>query len=218
MSYPVMKTSVPWSLVKSGFHKTPSFEDASLIHKAATGHRTSLSLKPYATWNFQLDLNMVLGGEAVQGSILQMFLGTFLATCGGAGFFLFTDPNDNAVSTQSCLLNTTPGATAPMGQTGDGTSKQFQLARAIDQGIDIIQQAVGVTVYVNGASAQCTIAKGVVTFTNAPPSGAVLTWTGTFQYLCQFTDDSLKDLARVSKNANGWLWSCGSVAFEGVFV
>lgn len=219
MSYPVMNTSVPWSLVKSGFHKSPTFEDGSLVSKAPTGHRSALSLKPYATWIFSLDLNLVLGGEAVQGSVLQAFLGCFLATCGGAGFFLFTDPNDNAVASQSCMLNVTSGAASPMGQKGDGTSTSFQLARVIDQGVDILQQVSNVTVYVNGSPAACTVSNtGVVTFTSAPAVNAVLTWTGNFQYLCQFTDDTLKDLARVSKNSNGFLWSCGSVAFESMFV
>ncbi len=225
MTYPLMRTSVPWSLVKSGFHKTPTFEGGTLAYKAPTGHRSALSLKPYATWAFKLDLNMVQGGEAVEGSVLQSFLGCFLATCGGAGFFLFTDPNDNAVNDtglstpQSCLLNVTPGAANPMGQLGDGVSTQFQLARMVDQGVDILQQVSNVEVYVNGAVATCTIGStGVVTFSSAPPANAVLTWGGNFQYLCQFTDDTMKDLARVSKNSGGWLWSCGSVDFESVFV
>lgn len=218
MTYPVMSTSVPWSLVKSGFHKTPSFEDGTMTQKAPTGHRSALSLKPYATWNFNVDLNLVQGGEAIQGSVLQMFLGCFLATCGGAGFFLFTDPVDNAVSTQSCMLNVTPGAANPMGQKGDGTSTVFQLARTIDQGTDILQQVSGVLVFVNGTQAAATVnATGVVSFNTAPPVNAVLTWTGSFQYLCQFTDDTLKDLARESKNSNGWLWSC-ALDFESVFV
>lgn len=225
MSYPIMSTSVPWSLVKSGFRKTPTFEGGSLVAESPTGHVTGLSIKPFATWDFTVDLNAVQGGEAIQGSVLQMFLGTFLATCGGAGFFLFTDPNDNVVddsglvTPQSCLLNVTAGAAAPMGTKGDGTSTQYQLARQIDQGMDIIQQASNVTVFVNNAPVTVTIdSKGVVTFAAAPASNAQLNWTGDFQYLCRFADDSLKDLARVNKNSLGFLWSCGSVAFKSVFV
>jgi uncharacterized protein (TIGR02217 family) len=220
MSYPVMSTSIPWSLVKNGFHKTPSFEGGTLNAKAATGHRSALSMKPYATWNFDIDINLVLGGEAIQGSVLQMFLGCFLATCGGAGFFLFTDPNDNTVAVaQGCMLNVTAGAATPMGQKGDGTSTVFQLARTIGQGIDLLQQVSGVTVYVNGTATAVTIsATGVVTFSVAPAANAVITWAGSFRYLCQFAEDTLKDLSRVAKNSSGWLWSCGAVDFESVFV
>lgn len=220
-----MRTSVPWSLVKSGFHKSPTFEGGSFIAKSPTGRKSGLSLKPYATWAFGVDLNSVEGGEAVQGSVLQSFVGCFMATCGSAGVFLFTDPNDKTVddtglsTPQSCLLNVTPGAANPMGQLGDGTSTQYQLARQIDQGVDILQQVSNVSVFVNGAPASVSIGTtGVVTFNSAPPANAALTWSGSFQYLCRFTDDTLKDLARVSMNPTGLLWSCGSIDFESEFL
>jgi hypothetical protein len=227
MAYPVMDTSVPWSLVKSGFHKSPHFENDT--QKARTGHRSTLVYRPYPTWDFEVDLNFVSGGEAVQYSVLQLFLGCYIACCGGGGFFLFTDPNDNAVeanpnddagqANQSLLLNVTPGAAAPMGTKGDGVSTKFQLARTIGMGVDILQNVVNPLVYVNNVQAAGTVdAKGVMTFTTAPPANASLSWSGNFQYLCQFTEDTLKDLARVSKNSNGFLWSCSSVAFESLFV
>lgn len=223
MSFPAMSTSVPWSLVKGGFHKTPHFE--SLTQKTAAGRgRSTLALQPYPTWDFEVDLNLVLGGEAVAGSVLQSFLGCYIATCGAGGFFLFTDPNDNAVALAAgTALNVTPGAASPMGQTGDGASTQFQLARTIGQGVDILQNVSLTTLKVNGVTktlgADFSISStGVVTFTSAPAAAATITWAGTFQYLCQFTDDTLKDLARVNKNTAGFLWSCSSIDFESVFV
>lgn len=252
MSYPVMSTSVPWSLVKSGFKKTPHFN--SVTQKSGAGRRSSFSLQPYATWDFELDLNYVLGGEAIANSVLQSFLGCFMACSGGCGFFLFTDPNDNTVGLEGIdtfltesgdsftlesgsgalvledsglrpdgsgiLLNVTPGAANPMQPLGDGESTKFQLARLIDQGVDILQNVTISQVTVNGVgtSAYTVSETGVITFAVAPPAGATLAWAGTFRYLCQFTDDSLKDLARVSKNGKGFLWSCSAVAFESLFV
>lgn len=234
MSYPVMDMCVPWSLVKGGFRKGPKFN--SLVQPTAAGRGTSsLSIQPYATWMFDLDLNMVEGGEFVQYSILQKFLGCFMVTAGRGGFFLFTDPGDNSVddtgltTPQSCMLNVTPGALAPMGTPnntiGDGTSTIFQLARMVDQGVDILQQVSNVQVFVNGTpridesgTPLYTVLNGVVTFNIAPADEAVLTWSGSFQYLCQFTEDTLKDLARVSKNSTGYLWSCGNVTFDSQFV
>ena len=219
MSYPVMSPTMPWSLVKSGFHKTPRFN--SMVQKTAAGRRSSIPLMPYAAWDFSVDLNMVLGGEAVQGSLLQQFLGCYMAACGQGGFFLFTDPNDNTVTqAQSRLLNVTPGAALPMGIAGDGVSTQYQLARVIDQATDILQPNSSVTVYVGGSAVSATVdaTTGIVTFATAPALHTVLTWAGSFQYLCQFKDDTLKDLARVNKNADGFLWSCGSIDFESVFV
>lgn len=219
MSYPEMNPGVTWSLVKSGFHKTPSFK--SSIQKTGSGRgQTAVSYKPYATWNFEVDLNYVRGGETVQYSVLQRFLGCYLKTCGAGNLFYFTDPNDNGVSDQSAMLNVTPGAAFPMTQTGDGVSTQFQLARNIDQGVDILQTVANVVVYVNNAvvSGVSISNTGVATFASAPANGAVLAWQGTFRYLCRFTEDTIQDLARVSKNTRGWQWSASSITFESEFV
>jgi len=222
MSYPVMSTSVPWSLVKNGFHKTPHFNN--MDQTTATGRRSVAALMPYPTWDFEVDLNYVLGGETVSTSVLAAFLECYMLCCGGGNFFLFTDPNDSAVAlTGSCVLNVTPGAAAPMGQTGDGTSTQFQLARKIKTAPDILQNVTVTQVQVNGVNKTlgtdyALSSTGVITFTAAPANGAAITWAGTFQYLCKFKDDTLQDLARVSKNNSGFLWSCSSIAFESVFV
>lgn len=217
-----MNSIIPWSLIKGGFHKTPSFE--SLVQKAASGRGTStLAMQPYATWCFEVDLNLVTGGEAF-GSILQAFLSCYMQACGGGGFFLFTDPNDSAVQLATgVMLNVTAGAASPMGQAGDGSSTQFQLARTIGQAVDILQNVTINTLKVNGTTkavgTDYTVsATGVVTFITAPAANAVITWAGSFQYLCLFKDDTLKDLARVNKNAGGFLWSCSSIEFESVFV
>lgn len=218
MAYPVMSTSVPWSLVKSGFKKTPHYNTVRQMTAARRGS-SAFSLMPYPTWDFEVDLNHVLGGEAIAGSVLQSFLGTFMACRGGGDFFFFTDPNDNAVTTvQGVMLNVTPGAAAPMGQRGDGASKVFQLARSIDQGVDILQNVTLTQVCINGVPtvAYSVSSTGVVTFTVAPANNAVITWAGTFRYLCQFKDDTLGDLARVSKNGSGFLWDCSAIAFESV--
>jgi hypothetical protein len=223
MSFPVMSTSVPWSLVKGGFRKTPHFNNIDEATAAGRG-RSTIILMPYPTWDFEVDLNMVLGGEAIAGSVLQSFLNTYLACCGGGQFFLFTDPNDNAVTlTGSTVLNVTAGAAAPMGQTGDGTSKIFQLARKIGTAPDILQNVTVTAVQVNGVAKVLVTdyslsSAGVITFVTAPAASAVITWAGSFQYLCKFTDDTLKDLARVSKNSGGFLWSCSSIQFESVFL
>jgi uncharacterized protein (TIGR02217 family) len=232
MSYPVMNTAVPWSLVKGGFHKTPHF-NSSVIMTAARRGCGSVGYQPYATWDFSIDLNLVLGGESIQYSVLQQFIGCFLATMGRGGLFLFTDPNDNAVddtgcdTPQSLLIASPNGLFNPAQTTGDGVTTQFQLARIIDQGVDILQNTSNWTMYVNdmpavdgSGAATFTVESetGIVTFNTAPPSGAKLTWSGNFQYLCRFTEDTLKDLSRTAKNSAGWLWSCGSVSFESEFV
>ena len=160
MSYPTMSPAVPWSLVKSGFKKGPQFN--GMTQKPAAGRgRSSLSFTPYATWNFELDLNAVSGGEAVAGNVLQACLGCFMVACGTGSFFYFTDPNDNLVSqVEGCLLNVSPGAALPMGLVGDGVSQQFQFARTVEQGFDVLQNVTGWGVYVSGVQEPVSISPG----------------------------------------------------------
>jgi hypothetical protein len=214
MSYPSLSTSVKFALTKSGFKKTPHFNSLTQTPAAGRG-RSSIALMPYATWDFEVEL------PPIGKTLLNAFLGCYLQTCGGGGFFLFTDPNDNTVDdTDSRLLNVTSGAVAPMGTQGDGTSTQYQLARDINGGTDVIQIAAVTHVKVNGSIVSASVSStGVVTFASAPEDGAALSWAGTFQYLCQFKDDTLADLAAVNKNsADGILWTCASIAFESVLL
>ena len=361
MSYPVMSTSIPWGLVKGGFHKSTAYNTVKEKTAAGCGD-VSFAMKPYPTWDFVVDLLYVPGGESVQGSVLQSFLGTYIQTGGGRGYFLFTDPNDRTVTTaQGCMLNVTPtagnlvqnpgfemagaapgpnwtavgapisylssgqydgtqslglssfaavwqttdtnptiganytltgyaktvggvtgsiglyfynssgaqitsnsiGTTSPtwvpltvsqvcpsgaakvevycfsgagqcyfddlqliapaftpMGMVGDGASTQFQLARTISGGVDLLQNVAITGVYLNGTPtvAYSVSDTGVVTFATAPGVGQAITWAGSFQYLCQFDDDTLESLARVSKNSANWIWDCPSIKFESVFV
>ena len=141
MSYPIMP-ALPISMAK-GLKKNPNFN--TVIQRTAAGRgNASVTLKPYPTWDFELDMDHILGNEASAASIVASFLGVNLQTQGSAGLFLFTDPQDSTVTlTTGVMLNVTSGAATPMGQTGDGTSKIFQLARLIGGGVDIIQNLNG---------------------------------------------------------------------------
>ena len=191
-----MPSNMPW-IRAAGLGKTPHFNTVTMKPAAGRGVVTA-SLCPYATWDFSVTLSLAIGSESDSTTILNAFLGLFLQCQGSTGFFLFTDPNDNTISNANgCMLNVTPGASTPMGILGDGTSTQFQLARNIGGGFDIIQNVNGTpTLYVNGSltTSYSVSATGVITFVSAPAADATLTWGGQFYYLCQFSDDTLKDL------------------------
>jgi hypothetical protein len=213
MSYPVLSTSVKFAL-KSGFKKRPMFNNSTQTPAAGRG-RSTIAFMPYPTWAFEVEL------VPTNPTVLKAFLGVYIATCGGGGYFLFTDPVDSAVDdTTGVMLNVTTGAASPMAQTGDGTSTKFQLARTIGQGVDVLQNVAFTHAKVNGAIVSASVSSaGVLTFASAPAAGAVLSWAGTFQYLCQFKEDTIADLAAVNKNsADGLLWTCASIAFESVLL
>src|ERR1035441_7453533 len=151
MAYTIMP-SMPIAMSK-GLQKVPVFN--SVVQKTTANRGNSAaSLTPYASWAFEFDLDHVQGNEALASSVISQFHGTFMACNGQTNLFLFTDPQDNAVSlTNSAMLNVTAGAAAPMGTTGDGTSTQFQLARSIGGvAFDIVQNVNGSPVIKVGGS------------------------------------------------------------------
>jgi hypothetical protein len=206
MSTPVFGTTIPIGITGGGFKKAPRFNN--LRQQTASGKMSILSLMPYAGWDFEVDIPFF------DTTVLDAFLGVYMASCGGE--FLFTDPQDNTVAeTAGIMLNVTPGAASPMGQHGDGSSTKFQLARKIGQGVDVLQNVSVTALKVNGSTVTGSVdSKGVVTFASAPAADATLSWLGSFQYRVQFTEDTIKDLAAVSKNSDGFLWTVSSVAFS----
>lgn len=228
MSYPVLSPSIQFA--RPAWRKTPHFNTITQKPAAVRGIVTA-SLVPYPTWDFEVELVWTRGDERTPTSIIAAFLDIFMQCLGSGVFFLITDPNDNTVSANAgTMLNVTPGAAAPMGVVGDGVSTQFQLARIIGPSglsIDILQNVSISTLNVNGSptSSYSVSDTGVITFVTAPALNASLSWSGGFQYLCQFTEDTLSDLGRVGVIPNvltpsvmDGLWSCGNIKFSSIFV
>ena len=94
---------------------------------------------------------------------------------------LYTDSDDCAVTGQSFGI-------------GDGSTKTFGLVRSYGGFVEPIGAVNGTpTIYINGSSTSAyTITNNVLTFTSAPSSGSVLTWTGNFYYKCRFMQDSME--------------------------
>ena len=211
--------SIPISMAK-GLKKTPNFRSEGQKTAAAVGN-SFVSLKPHPTWDFELDMDRITGNEANANSVIASFMGVYMACQGQANLFLFTDPQDNTATTNNgILLNVTPGAAVPMGQTGDGSSTQFQLARSIGGSPDVIQNLNGAAaVYVNGTLTSVSVsAKGVVTFTSAPALGATLVWTGNFYFLCRFDADMLDSVRSYTVNNGVDQWDVSSIKFSSEFV
>ena len=93
MPYPIMPT-LPISM-QNGIHKSPSFN--TVRQKGPAGVNSAFALKPYPTWDWEISLDHITGHEHTASSVVAAFLGTFMATAGGAGLFLWADPQDNSV-------------------------------------------------------------------------------------------------------------------------
>jgi uncharacterized protein (TIGR02217 family) len=204
MSYYIMP-SLPLSM-SAGLKKSPVFN--TVRQKTAAGITSAFALMPFPCWSFEFSLDHIQGNEAVASSVVAQFLGTFMATCGGATQFLFSDPQSNSV------VNAQFGI-------GDGSTTAFQLSRNINGAVDVIQNVNGAaTIYVSGVhNTGCSVSStGVVTFSNAPANGAVLTWTGYFFYLCRFDEDTVDAVREFTINSGIDTWSIQGIKFQSEFV
>jgi hypothetical protein len=199
--------TMPLSMA-SGLKKTPVFN--TVRQKTAAGITNAIALQPYPVWQFEFGLDHVTGHEHTAASVVAQFLGTFMATAGGANPFLFTDPQDNSVV----------GAQFGTGQT-NGSNTAFQLSRNINGQPDIIQNLNGSpTIYVNGTiNANWSISStGVVMFPAAPANNVTLTWTGSFYYLCRFSEDTIDAVRSYTINSGVDQWMFQGIKFTSEFV
>lgn len=129
---------------------------------------------------------------------LRTLVGFFSQRRGRFDSFLYTDPDDNAVTDESF-------------GTGNGSTTAFQLFRSFGGFIEPIFDVNGAaTIKKAGVTQTLTThytisATGVVTFVTAPANGAALTWSGSYYWRVRFERDEaefekfLKDLWELKK-------------------
>jgi uncharacterized protein (TIGR02217 family) len=145
------------------------------------------------------------------GSELQQLIAFFNVRRGRYGFFFFYDPSDNVATGETIV-------------TGDGVTRSFQLTRTVAKGTPyaaiepvyaLWNNPTSLTVggAAKSAPADYSIAPwGVITFTAAPASGAAITWSGNFLFVCRFDTDALEH-----KQLMGALWEQQGLTFVSIF-
>jgi len=130
---------------------------------------------------------------------LQALMGLYLQCGGSYGAFLYVDPNDNAVTNQTIA-------------TGDGATTQFTFVRSIGAGSDTDFYVTGVAgVAINGVAVSnwSLIAPNLLSFSAPPLSGASITASFSYAFVCRFLEDS-----QVFENFMQNLWAAKSVKFR----
>lgn len=209
-------------LTGQGFsvHKKPKMSTIVASHVSGREVRAAAYQNP--VWQFEMPFNGLDGTANGQyGSLgaqsMQALMGLFLQCGGQFGTFVYYDPTDFTVTSQGFGM-------------GDGTTTSFQLTRTLGGFVEAIVAPVTTTTTLyfpgfsisafapvikdNGSvvsSANYSISNGLVTFATAPTSGAALTWTGMFGFLCRFEDDSV-DFDQFMSN----LWQVESLKFRSV--
>ncbi len=166
------------------------------LHEAFSGQVTG-----YRRWSYP-KFRFVLGYDMLRSDVINTEFETleaFFNLVGGrADAWKFHDPDDGAVTDQ--LLG-----------IGNGAETQFQLIRSrggftmpvfLPDGTPTIKvEDVETPDFIVGDS-------GLITFDSAPADDAELTWSGTYDWLCRFDEDS----ADFEKFAAGF-WRAGSIKF-----
>lgn len=191
--------SAAWGMIK-----TPRLNTSSQVTAANQGNVYVANMST-PVWDFKMSVPLLTGRIDDPTSNIALLLGLFIEAKGGAGNFTFMDPRDHAVTNYQF-------------GTGDASSKVFQLTRPIGASFEWVQNIVGTpTIFVNGVPKTPTTDytiddKGVVTFGSAPAAAAVLSWSGDFQYLLRFKQDSLADLTLFFEGS----WMLSTLELESV--
>ena len=167
---------------------------------SVSGRRFTAANYAFPRYKYSLSYSVLRQGGSY--AELQQVVGLFNQVYGDFDTFLFTDPDDNAVTAQS------------IGQ-GDGSNKLFQLVRTWGGFVEPVYDTNGApAIYVNGVLKTLTTdytisATGLVTFVAAPTAGQPVTWTGAYYRRVRFVQSMLQ----VSKFLTG-LWEAKKVEFE----
>lgn len=157
---------------------------SSIRAQSVSGIRSGISLRSAPLWQWDLSVD-ILRSRTVSGQVLsemETLAGFYNSVAGPTMPFAYTDAHDNTAVLQKF-------------GTGNGSSKTFQLCRSMGGFSEPVYLASVSSVYKNGtiqSPASWSVSpSGLVTLVTAPAAGAVMTWSGTFQWLCRFDEDSL---------------------------
>jgi uncharacterized protein (TIGR02217 family) len=174
----------------------------TLVSETASGREFRSRLLTYPRYLYRLKYEVLRDVSGQQD--LQTLLGFFNQVGGDYDTFLFSDPNDNAVTAQQFAA-------------GDGVTKNFQLVRGFGGFVEPIfdpQTIASLTVagVTKTLGVDCTTdGHGVIQFSVAPANGAAIVWSGTYYWRCRFTTPAIE----FEKFLNTF-WQVGRVEFRTV--
>lgn len=152
------------------------------IATAVSGFERRVGERVYPVYDINLSVEVLR--DAAGTDEAKTLIGFFNLRAGAFDAFLYTDPDDNAVSAQQFGVR-------------DGTTLQFQLVRTFGGFAEPVQNVNALTnIKSNGVAlaspADYTVdANGLVTLAVGGTVGHVLTWTGSYYWRVRFVEDKL---------------------------
>lgn len=174
--FPALK-GVAWPVIRA-----PQWSTDTQV--STSGKRTTLGRYIFPTYGYTLTYEF-LRSDATNKE-LQDLIGFYNTVGGARDLWQFNDQDDNTATTQ-------------LFGTGDGVTTAFQLTRTVSgntfSSTDPVFSATVTTIFDNAVAKTpvtdyVVSATGLVTFTVAPAAAHLLTWTGTYTWLCRFNDDT----------------------------
>jgi hypothetical protein len=165
-----------------------------------SGRRFKKQNYSYPIWKFSVNYSGDHGLSQKPSRLdLDRLIAFFGERAGQFGDFYYFDPTDSLVQGQTLGV-------------GDGATTQFELVRSIRNWTEPVfalngtpEVTVGGLVVTNYAIA----APGVVKFATAPAAGAVVAWSGSFLFWCEFIQDEFS-----AQQLGAKLWSSDGLAFQ----
>lgn len=183
-----------WPIRRTHIWKTLKAESVS-------GKEFSIAMMTHPLRRYTLSYEVLRAGAEAE---LQTIEGFFNLRQGSHDTFLYEDPDDHTVTSQTF-------------GTGNGSKTQFFLVRTRGSFTEPVQSLNGAPVIkldgvTKAAGVDYTLSSlGVVTFAMPPAPGAALTWSGTYYWRCKFLQDTA-DFDQFLKD----LWQLGRVEFRTV--
>ena len=197
MSYPII--TLPKG-VTFQYTKTPKFSNIKQVPQSGR-HPAAATLQQGTIFEFDLHWNYLKNNGVTTANDQQYLQEFYEAIGGGFQFFEFNPAQYNLES-----LNVTHDFTQLQNGffgLGDGVTRTFPLWRSTSAlgggNVTFVERIQNVTalagVYVNGSAISFGAFSqsnwpATVTFTTAPSDGATLAWEGSYDYLCQFAEDT----------------------------
>jgi hypothetical protein len=185
-------------------HKQPTF--ATIVAGHVSGREVRDALYQNPIWRFELSFDGLASDSASYAGLgaqsLQSLMGLFLACQGQFGTFLYTDPTDNSVTSQTFA-------------TGDGATTTFTFARALGGFLEPVGWVTSVSQVTVGGVAQSSgwslTTPNSLVFAAAPAIGALIGASFAYAFQCRFDDDAA-DFEQFMQN----LWALQSLKFRSV--
>jgi hypothetical protein len=202
MATPPIFPSLPG--VKFPIKKTPGYK--TIVQEAVSGREYRLNQRSnvYWTWNFDYDylIDDANFTWATQNFCAQQLQGFFGQCEGQWGTFLYRDPYDYTTGTTPVAIG-----------SGDGVQTVFPVYRSLYGLVEYLQYMDYIAVYLNGVLSPSGFAythfPSTLTFSLAPLNGTVISFIGSWYFLCRFTKDDLE-----FQHDGYGLWSLAGLEFK----